>query len=362
MSTQFECYDCHTLFPIKISHICPVCGGSFGISGSISYDPKLIDATLPGIWKYRHSFGLPENARPISLGEGNTPLIKSKIFNSEVFFKTEYQNPTGSFKDRLTSPEISYLKSLGINYAVDDSSGNAGASFAAYSRRANIKGKVFVPANASGPKRKQISAYGVKIVEVDGPRSAASTAVLEAINEGATYASHAYLPQGIPGLATIAYELVEQLEQPTGSVIAPVGHGSLLLGIIKGFEALLNVGIIERFPNIIGVQAKECAPIFSKNLGGQEKENQVKEGETLAEGVRVLNPVHGDQLIKMAEQYPIEFVDVEENKILKGRDELAALGFYVELTSAIVWDALKQTIEALPKPIVVILTGSGLKS
>ncbi len=362
VSTKFACYDCNSPFPSEISHLCPNCGGTFGIAGAIDFNPKLVDQKLPGIWKYKYSFGLPNNAQVLTLGEGNTPLVEAEVFNSKIFFKNEFQNPTGSFKDRLTSPEISYLKAKGINNAVDDSSGNAGASFAAYSRRANIKGKVFVPAHASGPKRKQISTYGIELVAVEGNRSDASMAVHSEVENGATYASHAFLPHGIPGLATIAYEIVEQLGKTPGSVIAPAGQGSLLLGLVKGFEALLKVGKIAKFPNIVGVQAKACAPIYSKFMGEDDIKIQVHEGKTLAEGVRVLNPVHGDALIKLTKKYPIKFVAVEENSIINGRDQLAALGFYVELTSAIVWDALEQTIGMLPQPVVVVLTGSGLKS
>lgn len=362
MSTKFQCNICKTPFPKKITHLCPECGGVFGIAGQIDFNPKNIEPNLPGIWKYRHSFGLPKNAKVLSLGEGNIPLIKSHAFGSDVYFKVEYQNPTGSFKDRLTSPEISYLQSQGITEAVDDSSGNAGASFAAYIKRAKMNGKVFVPSYASGPKRKQIVAYGVSLEEVEGPRSAAFKAVQKAIKKGATYASHAYLPFGIPGIATISYEIVDQLGGVPGSVIAPVGHGSLLLGIVKGFEAMKAVGSITKFPKIVGVQAKACAPIYAQSVGGETARGKVIEGETLAEGVRVLSPVDGDLLVSLSKELPISFVAVEENAILSGRDQLASLGFYVEVTSAIVWDALKQTIEKLPKPIVVILTGSGLKS
>ena len=113
---------------------------------------------------------------------------------------------------------------------------------------------------------------------------------------------------------------------------------------------------------MLGVQAKACAPIYAQSVGGIDELRKVIEGETLAEGVRVLNPVDGDLLVSLSKKLPINFVTVKENAILSGRDQLASLGFYVEVTSAIVWDALKQTIDRLPKPVVVILTGSGLKS
>jgi threonine synthase len=87
----------------------------------------------------------------------------------------------------------------------------------------------------------------------------------------------------------------------------------------------------------------------------------VSEGKTLAEGVKVLHPVRGDAVLKVIKESQGMMVAVREEDILPGRDRLAKLGFYVEPTSAIVWDGLKQIIATLPDPIVIILTGSGLK-
>jgi threonine synthase len=360
--TRFHCTSCGAPYPDKFAYRCPECDGVFGVAGQITYFQRQVAPNLPGIWRYQHTFGLPLNAPIISLGEGNTPLVNSRAFGREIYFKLEYMNPTGSFKDRLTAPEISYLIALRVEEAVEDSSGNAGASFAAYAARAGIKGRVFVPSYASGPKREQISAYGVELVSVPGPRSAAAEAVMAAVEEGAAYASHAYLPFGAPGLATLAYEIFEQLGQIPGAVIAPVGHGSLLLGIAQGFIALQKAGLIEDIPVLVGVQAMACAPVWALATMGPSGSKMVAEGETVAEGVRVRNPVRGEALAELAVHYPIKFVAVDEESILPGRDLLARLGFYVEATSAVVWNGSEQVVADLPDPIAVILTGSGLKS
>ena len=88
----------------------------------------------------------------------------------------------------------------------------------------------------------------------------------------------------------------------------------------------------------------------------------VTEGETAAEGVRVRYPIWGDAVLNLVAESQGNMIAVEEDQILSGRDELARLGFYVEPTSAIVWDALMQSLTDMPAPIVVVLTGSGLKS
>ncbi len=88
----------------------------------------------------------------------------------------------------------------------------------------------------------------------------------------------------------------------------------------------------------------------------------VTEGETLAEGVRIKNPVRGDAVMQIVADSQGHFVAVDEDEILAGRDQLAHQGLYVEPTSAIVWSALRQVADEAPDPIAVILTGSGLKS
>lgn len=363
MMTGYRCSQCHQPYPHEIVHRCPACGGIFEIAGDISYHPEKIAPELPGIWKYRHSFGLPSSSPILSLGEGNTPLVEIQHRGQQIYLKLEYTNPTGSFKDRLTAPEISYLAAHDVQLAVEDSSGNAGASFAAYTARAGIHGRVYLPSYASGPKRQQIAAYGAEVVAVEGPRSAAAQAVLQAVeNEGVCYASHAYLPFGLAGLATIAYELVEQLGQAPGTVITPAGHGSLLLGMLHGFIAMEKVKVIEHIPSMIGVQAQACAPLWQMAQGQIRDWGEAKEGQTLAEGVRVIKPAHGDSLMRLSAQFPLQFMGVTEDEIMPGRDHLAHLGFYVETTSAIVWPALMRAAVDLPQPIVLVLTGSGLKS
>jgi threonine synthase len=314
------------------------------------------------MWRYKHTFQLPINAPMITLGEGNTPLVSAPVFGQDVYFKLEYANPSGSFKDRGTAVLASYMLSRKVKAAIEDSSGNAGASFAAYAARAGIKAKVYVPDYASGPKRAQIEASGAELVRILGPRSATAEAVVKASEkDGLPYASHAYLPHGLVGIATIAYELGEQMDEPPGTVIAPVGHGSLLLGLARGFAALRRAGIIDAVPFLAGVQAHNCAPLWAVSQMGPDGLRLMGEGETLAEGVRVSRPLRGDALLKVMSGSGGQFVTVQEEEIIPGRDQLAQLGFYVEPTSAIVWNALAQVIETVPKPVAVILTGSGLK-
>jgi len=358
------CTNCQSSYPTdKTPYRCLNCGGVFDFSCLPDIDTDQIDAEMPGIWRYRKTFCLPDNSPVISLGEGNTPLIWSDAFGQKIAFKLEFLNPTGSFKDRGTAPLVSFLVSRGISAAVEDSSGNAGASFAAYAAAAGIHAKIFVPAYASGPKRSQIEAYGAEVISVPGPRSKAAEAVEEVARSGVVYASHVYMPHDILGYASVAYELFDQLGETPGTVIAPTGQGSLLLGVGCGFKGLQRAGLINCMPVLVGVQAKACAPLWTAfNRGTLGVVDQSSENEALAEGVRARRPLRAESLLSMVRSTRGKFVVVDEDSILPGRDQLAFRGLFVEPTSAIVWDGLSQIVGQVPKPIVVILTGSGLKS
>jgi threonine synthase len=346
---------------------CPVCGGMFDVT-SIDFKPvNLAGKLMPGIWRYRHTFGFPDDAPIISLGEGNTPLVWVEVFGHQVAFKCEYQNPTGSFKDRGSATLVSFLRWRGVIQAVEDSSGNAGASFAAYASRAGIQARVYVPESASGPKRKQIEAYGAEVIAVPGSRSNSAEFARRAADTGMVYASHAYMPFNLLGYATIAYEIVEQIGEPPGTLICPAGQGGLLLGAARGFAALQAAGIIRQPPKLIGVQALACAPLYGLYQSGTTGLESASNESTLADGIRIHFPIRAQAVVQAVIASHGWFIAVAEADILPGRDELAHRGFYVETTSAVVWDALVQMmtvngIGQMPEPVVVVLTGSGLKT
>jgi threonine synthase len=359
---EISCTNCGRDYPSDgVPYCCPTCGGLYDFSAALHSDSAQVDRSLPGIWRYRHTFGLAPDLEPVSLGEGNTPLVWAQAFGRRVAFKCEYLNPSGSFKDRGSTVIATWLKAHGVAEAVEDSSGNAGASFAAYAARAGMRARIFVPESASGPKRRQIEAYGAELVPVSGARSDVADAVRGEAEKGAAYASHAYLPFNLPGYATAAYEIFEQLGQMPGAVVVPAGQGGLLLGLERGFAALRVAGNLNMWPMMIGAQARACAPLWAMFTAGGEGLGFVAENPTLAEGVRVLHPLRGEAVLAAVTASRGFMVAVDEQEILPARDALAHLGFYVEPTSAIVWSALAQMQGKLPDPVVIILTGSGYK-
>jgi threonine synthase len=360
----YRCTGCGRPYPDDLlPYRCPACGGVFDFSGSLAYqEPDRGLSSRRGLARFRASFPVNPASELITLGEGGTALLPVRVGTRELYFKCEHLNPTGSYKDRGTAVLVSALASAGVTAAVEDSSGNAGASFAAYAARAGIRARIFVPTSASGPKRSQIEAYGAELVSIAGPRSAAAEAVRREADSGAVYASHAYLPHGMAGIATIGYEVVEQLGGAPGAVIAPVGHGGLLVGVYRGFEALHRAGRISHVPRMIGVQAQACAPVWAVHTSGGPGLSLVQEGETRAEGIRVRFPVRGDAVLGAVEATGGTMVAVAEDELMHAWDVLGRAGLNIEPTSAVVWTAATLLLDDLPDPVVAILTGSGFKA
>jgi len=358
-----RCVKCHFSYPEDSApYRCPRCDGVFDFDPFPSFDSNKITPAATGMWRYENMFGLPVGNPQVTLGEGNTPLLWLEAEGEAVGLKCEHLNPTGSYKDRGSAVLVSHLMGRNVRLAVEDSSGNAGASFAAYAARAGIKARVFVPESASGPKRKQIEQYGAELIRVPGPRSEAAKAVRQQADAGIPYASHAYLPFGLAGIATIAYEIWEQMgRNAPGSIIAPVGHGGLLLGVVRGFDALHAAGLISKQPYYVGVQAAACAPIVQAFDAGKSEPEMVAEQATLAEGVRVNTPIRGTALLNALSNNQGTFISVVEEEILPAYAELGKCGIYVEPTSALAWCARKLLNGKIPGPVVAILTGTGLK-
>jgi len=359
MMPGLVCTKCGKLFPVNgFPTLCLSCGGMFDFNGPFEFHER--DVNRAGLWQWGNALALPDNSPVVSLGEGDTPLVDVKWNDRKVFAKIEAANPTGSYKDRGSATTVSWLAARKVTRAVEDSSGNAGASFAAYAARAGIHASVYVPENASGPKREQIATYGAEVIAVPGQRSEAAQAVLTEAAKGFPYASHAYLPFGLPGIATMAYEIVEQLGTIPGTIVAPLGHGGLMLGLVRGFEALMAAGKMACLPYWVGVQAAEYAP-FAILTGTTTSMPVSVSGNTIAEGVRVQQPSRLTALNPFLTNPSGEVIAIPESEILPARDGLANEGIFVEPTSALCWAALKYMSRWI-EPVVMILTGSGYKT
>ncbi len=344
---------------------CPTCGGIYDFAGFFPFDPEQVDPDQPGIWRYQHALGLPAGTPIITLGEGNTPLEWWQVSGQPLGFKLEHHNPTGSFKDRGTAALVSYLKSIGVTELIAESAGNSGISLASYAAKAGIRASLLLPDSVVTSKRWKIAASGAHVQSLPVSLSMVAEAAQQAgsgIDRGwfqtrPYYAGHACAPWVLPGYATLAYELVEQLGRAPGSVTLPVGHGNLLLGLGRGFQALQAAGVIDTLPLLVGVQALACAPLWALYEYGGAGMALSAEGETIADELRVRFPPRGDAVLQMIREMGV-LVPVEEEDIPPAQKALAALGYDVEPSAAVVWSAIAQADEPLPQPAVVIITGS----
>lgn len=323
--------------------------------------------TERGVWRYR---ALLPAVEPVTLGEGGTPLLRAENpWALELWWKLEFLNPTGSFKDRGAAVLVAALRAFGAGILVDDSSGNAGAALAAYCARAGLRAQLFVPAYASGPKLRQIEAYGAELVRVPGPRPAAAQAAQRACqtDPACVYASHNASPYFLAGLMTLAFELAEDLGgRAPDHVVVPLGGGGLFLGLVYGFELLVRLGRWARAPRVHLAQAEACAPIVRALEQGLLGPAPVVAGDTVAEGVRIPAPERGQEILAAARRAGSVGVAVSDEEILAAREALARQGLYVEPTAAVAPAALAKLVAAgVIRPgesVVVPLTGSGLKS
>jgi threonine synthase len=303
----------------------------------------------------------------VSLGEPTTPLLELPFAGRTLRFKHEGAQPTGSFKDRGSAALVGWLASAGAEEVIEDSSGNAGASLAAYCARAGIRCTIYAPESTSPAKLVQAVAVGARIVRVPGSRAETRAAAERAADDGAVYASHLWNPIFQLGTRTFAFELWEQLgRNAPDHVIVPVGAGGLLLGTFDGFSALHQAGRIERVPRITGVQSTACAPLARAFRSGDEEPAAVRARDTAAEGVKIEAPPRGRAILRSVRETSGWILEIDDEALWADFTELGRLGVLVEPTSVLAAAGARRLIEQGAirenETVVVALTGSGLKA
>jgi threonine synthase len=313
------------------------------------------------VWRYRHAIDLPGGDRPVSMGEGQTPLVVLDDDRPSVLAKLDFLMPTLSFKDRGAAVLVTVARALGAEELVADSSGNAGAAIAAYAARARLSCRVYVPEATASQKLAQLTAHGADVLVVKGGRGAAASAAVRAVlDRGAFYASHVWHPAFFEGTKTFAYEAWEQLGRAPDEVFLPVGNGTLLLGAASGFADLHKAGLIDSIPRLVAVQASACNPLERAWRSGEAGPAAVDCRATRAEGIAIDAPVRGHQVLAAVRATGGRVIAVGEDAIVEAQAGLASRGLYVEATAAAVYAGL--LVEPAADRLVVLpLCGAGLK-
>jgi len=338
----------------------------------------LLVAPLPGITRddvdravrsqWRYAAALPQAyERPVTLGEGCTPLLPFEAYGMSLSVKPEWFNPTASFKDRGTTVMMSVLAGQGVTEMLEDSSGNGGSSVAAYAAAAGIRATILAPESTSPAKIQQSRMHGATVELVPGSRQATADEAVRR-SAGTCYASHNWHPFFPQGTKLLAYEIWEDLGfRAPDAVVLPAGAGSLVLGFHLGFGELLRSGAISRRPRLLVAQPAHCGPLVAAfAAGASEVAPGGRWSPTVAEGTAIAVPVRDREVLAAIRASAGDLAAVAEADIAPATFELARRGLYAEPTSSIVVPAIREFLRrGTLRPgetTVVVLTGSALKA
>ena len=299
---------------------CPVCGSPMELKGTIE--------------------------RQRILGEGETPLVEDEYNGYKVYFKLDYLNPTGSFKDRGTAASILYAVKRGYRCVVEDSSGNTGISVAAYASHMGLEPVIIVPRKAAAGKKALISRLGAKLIEEDTREDAARRA--EELAAECFYVAHAWSPIFIEGTSTIASELPRDLRD--SPIFVPVSSGTLLLGLYRGLSML------GAKPRLYAVQS----PLAASLAGLVEPTAVLGASGDMLDALVYRNPPRISEMVEAVAGGGLYIVGWE----YAGRayEWLYRRGYIVEPSSAVAFAAFMHAVDkGVVDGGVVVLTGSGLK-
>ncbi|MBI4448554.1 threonine synthase [Candidatus Woesearchaeota archaeon] len=306
-------------------------------------------------WRY-HDFYI-HIPRPISLGEGGTSLIHS-IQDRGLHFKIEGDNPTGSFKDRGSTIEVSSAQALGARKVVLASTGNMGASVAAYAARGGLECTVYIPHNTTEEKLGEMRAFGTKLVKVRGDYTkAAATARKVARDRGGFLCGDYSLRR--EGEKSIAFELVDSLGS-VDNVVVPMGNGTLISSLWQGFCDLASVGLLRQMPRLIGVQAQGCKPIADAFVGRHSIRTVMP--RTIASAIACGDPLDGELALRALSASRGRAVVVSDKEMVVARRAMARHeGIDSEPSGAAPYAAFGKLKLPKDQVTVCVVTGHGLK-
>jgi threonine synthase len=339
-----------------------------GVQEARGFDPE-----ERGVWRY-HELLPASLSHAIWLGEGETPLVHAGALGALVgldnlYLKNETRNPTGSYKDRMAAVVIARAREVGAKVVTIASSGNAGASLAAYATVAGLECVVFTSTAAPLAMKAQIRALGAKLVALSSPPER-WTVMQAAVERYGWYCASNYLmeplgsnPYGVEGYKTLAYEVWEQMGREGPDVMAlPVCYGDGLAGTARGFVDLEELGFIRRKPRLVAGEV--WGPLTRAQAEKLEAPTPVEAGPTVA--ISIGGGRSTFQALHALEETNGRAVTVTDEELLSWQSELGRReGIYAEASSLASVaalarlrkdDRLRQSAVA-----VAVVTASGLK-
>lgn len=377
--SYLECVLCGRRYePDVVEYACPGCGPLGVLSVHYDYErvaPYFTREQLAAnrdwtIWRYRALLPIPAEPRePLPLAIGDTPLYPVKRLRSYLglpylWLKDDSRNPSASLKDRASI--IAILRAEGRTVACA-STGNAASSLATLAAAAGLSCTIFVPQNAPRAKVVQLLMCGATVFSVQGSYDEAFDLCIAACERFGWYNRNTgYNPYLVEGKKTVGLEIAEQLgwELPD-TILVPTGDGCIISGVYRGFEDLLELGLITRMPRLIAVQAAG-SPALVRALEG-DGIVRACEASTIADGISVGLPRNGAMAVRCIRASGGFGVLVTDEEILDAEKALARLtGVFAEPSAAASYAGLLRLLSAdciaRDERVVLLVTGSGLKN
>jgi len=370
-ASRIFCPSCGNAYPLgTLIFKCRKCGSTLEIGFDYGRLKKSLSrerlASRPFLHsRYRELYPVKDI---ISIQEGGTALVRSRNLEKELklkfelFFKFEGTNPTGSFKDRGSSVEIAKALEFHVKRTVCASTGNMGASVAAYSGLASLKCSIFTPKDTASTKMEQILAYGADVYHISGDYTQAMKMAEEVSREGKAYLLGDYLYRR-EGTKSIGFEIAEQLPNPD-YVFCPVGNGTLITATWKAFREFKILGFQKTLPKMAGIQAQECSPI-AKAFREDSPIRAVKNPHTVAVAIECGDPIDGRGVIRAIKDSKGFAEAVTDKDILRARELLAEReGLFAEPGGSAALAGILKSRDKIESGarVVCLVTGHGLKS
>jgi len=380
-----ECTYCHTMTPLhEFKGGCPNCGETI-VEARYAMDEidfkvwaNNLRNRAADLWRYHEILPVYDTENIISLGEGGTPLIKSRALAASLglknlYLKDERQGPTGSFKDRQAAVAISALVEMGIDEVVVASTGNVAIAYAAYGARAGIKVWAFFPRLTPNDKMREAALYGAEVIKTTGNYD--QTKILAA---QFARSKGVFLDKGIKSVAaieamkTMSYEIAEQLGRylENGTrwhvpdwFLQGVSGGMGPIGVGKGFREMYDAGLTDRMPAFGVIQSTGCAPMVEAFARGQRVATPIEKSKTIIATLATGDPGRAYELLyDYVNDYGGHFISATDEEAFQAIRLLARTdGISVEPATGVTFAGLFKLVQQgiIKRDDVVVVNVSG---
>jgi threonine synthase len=375
--TRLECSACGRQHEwSRLQNLCLSCSKPlFAIVDLAAAGRTLKRETLAtrekSLWRYREVLPLPGDIKPVSLGEGGTPLLRAEKFSDDIdlWIKDESLNPTQSFKARGMSVAVSMARHLGATKLAVPSAGNAGGALAAYAARAGLEAHIFMPRDTPQANIIECRELGAHVTLIDGLITDCGAEIARRkAKEGWFDMSTLKEPYRVEGKKTLGYELAEQFNwRLPDAVLYPTGGGTGLIGMWKAFDEMQALGWIgKKRPRMFAVQATGCAPIVRAFEAGEKTAGEFLEAHTIASGLRVPKAIGDFLILNILRQSNGDAIAIDDVEMIRiAREVGSSEGLFVAPEAAACFAALKSLRSAgkigSGERVVIFNTGSGIK-